>query len=129
MVDTMRVQSGPADAPMSDEAFAPLADIYEMADGTTILEVELPGAGPDDVDIKVDKGVLTIQASTTKADLGAEYTKSYSAFEGGQYFRAFALSDEIDRDHVDASLSDGLLTLRLPKAVAARSRKIEIRTE
>lgn len=129
MADTMKVQSGPVEAPMSDEAFAPLADIYEMADGTTMVEVELPGAGPDDVDIKVDRGVLTIQARTSNAVVGADFTKSYSGFVGGQYFRAFALSDELDRDNIDASLADGLLTVRLPKAAAAMSRKIEIKTE
>lgn len=125
----MHVRTGPAEAPYSSsEAFTPLADIYETQDGTTILAVELPGVNPESVEIKVDKGVLTIKADAALPDVGEGYAETYVGFTSGQFFRAFALSDEVDRDKIDASLADGLLTLTLPKAAAARTRKIEIRS-
>lgn len=125
----MAVHAGPAEAPISDEMFMPLADIYETQDGATYVVVELPGARQDQVDIKVDKGVLTIQAQADLPDVGPNFTATYSGFVGGSYFRAFALSDEIDRDRIEANFSDGLLTLKLPRAAAAQTRKIEIKSE
>lgn len=124
----MTVQTGRAEVPVSSETFTPLADIYE-GDNVTFVEVELPGAPSNSVEIKVDKGVLTVQATTTLPDFGPRYSQTYCGFVSGQYFRAFALSDEIDRDRIEASLVNGLLTLKLPRAAAAQTRKIEIKTE
>ena len=111
-----------------EETYTPLVDIYETNDGTTVLKAELPGAGPETLDIRVDKGVLTIAANGTLPEAGKEYARTYVGFTGGQYFRAFALSDEVDRDRIDAKLTDGVLTVRLPRAKAAQTRKIEIKT-
>lgn len=118
-VDPARVEPG-------EDAFTPLVDIYEEADGTTVLVAEVPGAKTDSVDIRVDKGVLTLSADGRREPMGESYARTYTGFMGGQFFRAFALSDEVDRDDIQASLADGLLTVRLPRAAAAQTRKIEI---
>ena len=122
-----KVHSGAASHRASEDAFSPLVDIYETQDGTLILLAEVPGATNDSLDVRVDKGVLTIQASAAVPEFGDEYGRTYTGFVGGEYFRAFALSDEIDREKIEASLADGLLTLRLPRAAAAKTRKIEIK--
>ncbi|MBN1554793.1 MAG: Hsp20/alpha crystallin family protein [Phycisphaerae bacterium] len=101
-------------------------DIYERTDGATVLVAEVPGAKSESLDIRVDKGVLTITADGRRESLGDQYARTYTGFMGGQFFRAFALSDEVDRDNIQASLSDGLLTVTLPRAEAAQTRKIEI---
>jgi len=111
----------------SEDAFAPLVDIYETEDGTTILLAELPGATPESLDLRVDKGVLTIRADGSLPETPDEYARTYTGFVGGEYFRAFALSDEIDREQIEASLEAGLLTVKLPRAAAAKTRKIEIK--
>jgi len=124
----LRVQAEPARRQQADQgSTVPLVDVYEVDDGTTILEAELPGAASDSIDIRVDKGVLTLEAEANPAPAGEDYAATYTGFAVGRYFRAFALSDEIDRDRIEASLADGVLTLRLPKAAAARTRKIEIK--
>ncbi len=110
-----------------EEAFSPLVDIYETEDGTTVLLAELPGATPETLDMRVDKGVLTVSAEAPLPEVGEEYTPTYTGFVGGHFFRAFALSDEVDREKVEASLEDGLLTVKLPRAAAARTRKIQIK--
>jgi len=122
-----KVHAGRALEHGSEDAFAPMVDIYEAEDGTTFLLAELPGATAESLDIRVDKGVLTIRADGSPAELGKEYSRTYTGFVGGEYFRAFALSDEIDRERIEASLADGLLTLKLSKAAAAQTRKIEIK--
>ncbi len=121
------VHAQPARPQQEEETYVPLVDIYEEPDGTVVLAAEVPGASPEKVDVHVDKGVLTLSADGTMPEPSEKYTRTYTSFVGGKYFRAFALSDEIDREKIDASFTEGLLTIRLPKAAAAKTRKIEIR--
>ena len=109
-----------------EETFSPLTDIYEESDGTAVLVAELPGADRESVDIRVDKGVLTLSADGRRTGDRQGYSPTYTGFLGGRYFRAFALGDQVDRDKIEAHLSEGLLTIRLPRAEAALTRKIEI---
>lgn len=130
-----RVESTPAARRMEEEfaqgqnVYTPVVDIYEMEDGTTVVEAEVPGAAKDTLDIRVDKGVLTIAAEARVPLPGPDYTRTYVSFENGKYYRAFALSDEVDRDRIEASMADGMLTLRLPRAAAAQTRRIEVKTK
>jgi HSP20 family molecular chaperone IbpA len=123
----VKVKVDPARADAGEEAFSPLVDILEQSDGTTVLVAELPGAASESIDIRVDKGVLSISADAEESPLDDSYARVYTGFVRGPYFRAFALSDEVDREQIDATFADGVLTLRLPRAEAARTRKIEIR--
>ncbi len=126
--EKISVKAEPAHRREPEEpTYTPLVDIYETADGTTVLEAEVPGASPGSVDLRVEKGVLTIYADGRMSPPGEEFTETYRGFVGGQYHRAFALSDEIDREAIESSLSDGVLTVRLPRAAAAKTRRIEIK--
>jgi len=122
----VNVKAAPA-GKAEENALVPLVDIYEQEDGTTVLVAEVPGAAPESLDVRVDKGVLTIAAEAKCPPVGEDMREIYRSFTGGQYFRAFALSDETDRDHIEAACADGVLTLKLPKAAAAKTRKIEIK--
>ncbi len=124
--DKLHVNVEPANIQPDQDALGPLVDIYEEADGVTILVVEVPGATQESVNIQVDKGVLMLSADGRRDPPGESYTRTYTGFVSGQYFRAFALSDEVDRDQIEASLNDGLVVLRLPRAAAAKTRKIKI---
>ncbi len=112
---------------LTEDTYTPLVDIHET-DCELVIVAEVPGAGRDDITVQVDKGVLTLQADSTPEAPGEQYAQTYVSFQPGQYFRAFALSDEIDRERISATCSDGVLTVRLPKAKTAKSRKIEIKT-
>lgn len=125
----VNVHSEPSRMEVSPEAVAPRVDIYTVEDGTTYLLAEVPGAAPDSVDLRVDKGVLTIAAEASGAKVDDCYARTYVGFTNGPYFRAFALSDEVDRDKIEASLSDGVLTVKLPRAASARTRKIHVKGE
>lgn len=114
---------------VDENSYMPLCDIYEQEDGTTILIAEMPGVKNDSVDIRIDKGVLTISGDGKREKPGEEYHRTFSGFTGGQFFRAFALSDDVDRDRIEASYKDGLLTVKMPKAAAAKTKKIEIKAE
>ena len=127
--DNVKVNVEPARMEANEDAYMPLVDVYEQADGTTVLVAEVPGASQESVDIRVDKGVLTLAADGRREAAAESYRRVYTGFAGGQFFRAFALSDEVDRDRIDARLDNGLLTVTLPRAAAAQTRRIEIREE
>ncbi|MDY7011936.1 MAG: Hsp20/alpha crystallin family protein [Planctomycetota bacterium] len=122
----VKVEATRSERDLSAEAFAPLSDSYET-DEELVLVAEMPGAALEDISVRVDKGVLTIEGDAKFDVPDEDYARTYVSFCPGQYFRAFALSDEIDRDKITASIADGILTVRLPKAEAAQSRKIEIK--
>ena len=125
--EKIKVKPGASGMEGSERVFTPAVDIYEETDGTTVLVAELPGVKDDEVDIRVEKGVLTISADGSREDPFEQYTRTYSSFLSGEFFRAFALSDEVNREAIDAKLENGLLTIRLPRAEEAKTHKIEIK--
>jgi HSP20 family molecular chaperone IbpA len=122
----IKVNVDPARIEPGEDTYAPLVDIYEDDKGGMVLVAEVPGATGDSVDIRVDKGVLTLAVDGRRENSDDSYTRTYTGFVSGQYFRAFAISDELDRDQIEASLNSGLLLVKLPRAEAAQTRKIEI---
>lgn len=128
-IDVKRAETSPSPVQQTD-SLIPLVDIYEK-DDNTVITAELPGVKPENLDLRVDKGVLTIAAQSNidvaPAQPGKDFTPTYLDFSGGQFFRAFALGDEVDRDSIQAELKEGVLTVTLPRAPQAKTRKIEIK--
>jgi HSP20 family protein len=110
----------------SRRAFVPRADIYETESEIIVL-ADIPGANEKNVDITLEKNVLSITAYIEPIRTG-EYDIAYAEYEEGDYQRNFRLSDEIDRDKIEASVSDGVLHLRLPKSKESGTRKIAVKT-
>ena len=100
----------------------PAVNITEEETGL-LLTADLPGATKESVEVSVDKGVLTINASVSREMPGRPV---YSEFEWAPYYRQFQIPDLIDQAAVKAEFSNGVLTLHLPKAEAAKPRRIEV---
>jgi HSP20 family protein len=77
-----------------------------------LVVADIPGVAAADLDVKVEKDLLTIEAQRG---------------ERIRYERAFSLPDTIDGAKIEARLDAGVLTVRLPKAEAVRPRKVEVR--
>jgi HSP20 family protein len=110
---------------LSSGAWVPLADVYETADGF-VVQVELAGLGPEDVEVQVDSEGLVLRgerrmASQARPDAFHRMERSYGAFT-----RSFRFTAEVDPARVTAQFHDGLLRLELPKT---RSREARIRVE
>jgi HSP20 family protein len=105
--------------------FAPPADIYETRDNIVVL-AEMPGVAPDGVDITLERRVLTIRGRNAGHE-HTGYQRVYNEYADGDYERVFTLSENIDRDRIEATLKDGVLHLVLPKAETAKPRKIELK--
>ncbi len=103
----------------------PAVDILEIEDGL-VIRADLPGVAKEQLDIGMDKGVLTIQAQTKRAPRGPYV---YREFELVNYFRQFQLPDVIDQSTARAEFKNGVLTLSLAKAEAAKPRRIEVKVD
>jgi HSP20 family protein len=106
--------------------YIPRADIYETHDDVVVI-ADIPGADEKSVDITLEKNVLTINAYPVK-NQPEGYSLVYSEYGVGDYQRRFVISNEIDQAKIEASVKDGVLRLRLPKAGPAKTRKITVRT-
>jgi HSP20 family protein len=100
----------------------PAVNITEE-EGGLLITAEMPGASKQALDISVEKGVLTINADATREMPGRPI---YTEFELAPYYRQFQIPEEIDQHAVRAEFNNGVLKLHLPKAEAAKPRKIEI---
>jgi HSP20 family protein len=103
----------------------PALDIAENEDKVT-LTAEVPGMKAEDIDVTLERGVLTIKGEKKfederKDDNYHRIERSYGSFQ-----RVVQLPTEVDEDKVTANYKDGVLTLEMPKSQAAKKRKIEI---
>ena len=101
----------------------PPVDIFETAEGLTLV-ADVPGLDEKSLEINVDQGVLTIEGKAVFGN-GDLLWREY-AMDG--YWRQFQLSDSFDAQKANAEIKNGVLTLYLPKAEAAKPLKITIET-
>jgi HSP20 family protein len=93
-------------------------------DDSYILSALVPGLKAEDLNIQVLEDVVRIDGEF-KADENDYLVKELPS---GSFTRTLRLPSEIDAEHVDAQIADGVLTLTLPKAESARPKKISIKS-
>lgn len=103
----------------------PAADIYETEEAV-VVAADMPGVSPDDVEVHLEQGVLTIRG-TMPDSVHEGYRQVYGEYVQGIYERVFSLSEKIDQSKIEASQKDGVLVLVLPKAKEAQARSIKVR--
>jgi len=107
-----------------EDYVTPCVDIYETADGFVLL-TDLPGAREEDVDVRVDEDMLTVEARVGCAvPEGAETVQR--EFDTRHYRRTFVLSKDVARDGIKGKVEQGVLRIELPKAPEAKVRKIPV---
>ena len=107
----------------TEKYIKPAVNIIETDEGLT-LTADIPGATREALDINVEKGILTINAPGAWKIPG---NPGYTEFELGSYYRQFSIPESLDHEKASADLTNGILTLKVPKAEAAKPRKIEIK--
>lgn len=104
--------------------YIPRVDIFEEGE-TLYLLADMPGADESTVSVTLDKDVLTIEGGVEEKIL-ADRKPNYAEYGIGDYYRAFTLSEEIDREKIEASMKNGVLRVKLPKAEPHKTKKIAI---
>jgi len=105
--------------------YTPRTDIYETKEDL-VLVMDVPGADEKSVEIVLEKNVLTVNAFP-KFERPEQLSLAYAEYGEGDYQRSFTVSSEIDREHIEAKVTNGVLYLRLPKAPAAKPHKIAVK--
>jgi HSP20 family molecular chaperone IbpA len=108
------------------QVYTPALDIYESDQGL-VLEADLPGVRPEDLEIRVEDNVLHLYGKVTWP-VAADAQLLHEEVRSVDFYRSFILSEEVDTDSITADFSNAVLKLTLPKAAKAKPRKIEVRT-
>lgn len=102
----------------------PPVDIYENAD-ELLLVVDMPGVAQDGVAVNLEKRELIIEGKRARAV--GEGSPLVVESEDLDYRRSFVLPQSIDADKIAAELKQGVLRVRVPKAIAAKPRQIQVK--
>ncbi len=106
--------------------YVPDVNIYEF-DESMKLWADMPGVKEKDVNVTLKDGVLTIVGQVA-TDMYAGLQPMYTEYNVGNYYREFALNEDIDESKIRATLKNGVLELELPKKEHAKPRQIEVRS-
>jgi HSP20 family protein len=103
------------------------ADVYERQDGTAyVVEMAVPSVKPDEIVIEATPESITV--TTQPQQRGANEGRRYIQREQSMapMGRVIEFPDDIDTDHIEATLEHGILTLHVPKAAAGRRKVIRL---
>jgi len=100
-------------------------DVSTTADAL-VIEAALPGVRPDDVEITVEDGTLTIRGSSRQERREADGDVLVQEIRRGDVSRSLSLPNGLEPDRAEATFEDGILTLRIPRAEQVKPRQIRI---
>jgi HSP20 family protein len=103
----------------------PPVNVFEDADGIT-LEADMPGVSKDRLRLQADQDSLLIEGDI-RFPMPDGMEALHADVRATRYSRSFALSRELDTENIEASLKDGVLSLRILKRSEVRPRTIEVR--
>jgi HSP20 family protein len=109
-------------------AFAPAVDIYED-DAAITVKAELAGMKPEEIKINVENNVLTLSGERQLEH--EEKREGYHRIERsyGSFTRSFVLPESVDADKVEAEMTEGVLTVRIPKKKEIEPKRIEVKSK
>lgn len=106
----------------------PPINIWTSESGA-IVRAEIPGVGPEDVDISLVNDTLTLRGYRRPEELNEGESRHRQERGYGQFARSIELPFGVEADHVEAKFSHGVLLINLPRAEAEKPRKISVLCE
>ncbi|MCF6150585.1 MAG: Hsp20/alpha crystallin family protein [Candidatus Kuenenia sp.] len=104
--------------------YIPRTDIVET-EKSLVVCMDVPGAKRENINVMLENNVLEVDAKIDFLQY-ENLNPVYTEYNVGHYTRRFTVSNTIDAGKIDAKLTDGVLTLTLPKAPEAQPRKIQV---
>jgi len=113
------------DSSIATSDWAPAVDIKENDDNFVIV-ADIPGVKPEDIEVQMDNGVLTIKGEreTEKKEEGEDYKRIERNF--GSFYRRFSLPDTADPEKVTAASDHGVLQITVGKQERSQPKKISV---
>ncbi len=105
------------------QTFVPLIDIWEGEEGL-VLQADMPGVNPENLDVRFEDSQLTIhgRVGPRHQDIHAKNVE----YNIGDFHRTFTIGEAIDPEKISAEMSQGVLTLHLPKSEKLKPRRIAV---
>jgi HSP20 family molecular chaperone IbpA len=107
--------------------YTPAVDIIERKDDI-VVTADMPGVDETSVDITLEKNELTIYGKV-EPEVPENHALHLTEYGIGDYKRTFTLTEEVDRNNIQATVKNGVLRIILPKGEALKTRKIAVRAE
>lgn len=101
-------------------------DMYQTKDNV-IIKSTIAGVRPEDIDITVANDMVTVKGSRRKEEAVAQEDYFYQECYWGSFSRSVIVPVDIDSEHIEADLKDGILTIIVPKAAKAKTKKVKVR--
>ena len=120
VLDTLQ----PGDIASGDGTWAPVLDLAEQ-DDSFLIEVDLPGVRPEDVDVTLDQNLLAIRGERKTSSVLTNENVRRSERRYGSFLRTISLPAHVDAEGIQADFEDGVLHITVPKAEQAKPRKIK----
>jgi HSP20 family protein len=108
------------------DAWAPAIDVYETPD-SYVVTAEVPGLKREDVDLALEETRLTLRGQRVDRRTSSDVLHFHQVERShGSFSRTFEFGEKVDMDRVSADLTDGVLTVTLPKIAPPPARRIEV---
>ena len=111
---------------MNDYEGALNIDMYQTKDNV-IIKSTIAGVRPDDIDITVANDMVTIKGSRSREEKIQQDDYFYQECYWGSFSRSVIVPVDIDSENIEADLKDGILTIVVPKAAKAKTKKVKVK--
>lgn len=105
--------------------WVPAVDVIEEK-GRFILRADVPGVKPEDIDVSMDAGVLTVSGHREEEKYGEEAGLKRVERLSGRFYRRFSLPDTANPEDIKASCRNGILEVTIPKQPEMQARRIQV---
>ncbi|MCZ6901502.1 MAG: Hsp20/alpha crystallin family protein [Rickettsia endosymbiont of Ixodes persulcatus] len=109
----------------NNRMLSPSTDIIEN-DSEYNLEMELPGVTQDNIDLKIDSNILTIEGKKEQSSEKKDHNYHMQERYYGSFYRSISLPSNIDEEHIEAKFNDGILSIKIPKKEQSKAKKIKV---
>ena len=110
----------------SESAMRPAVDVFETSEGIT-LYADMPGVSKEHLNVQVEGNTLIVEGDL-KFNVAQDMEALYADVRSTLYRCSFVLSRELESGRIEASLRDGVLTVRIPKRAELRPRRIQVQS-
>lgn len=118
---------GPSSAIASNDAEGQLTiDVYQT-DNDIVIKSTIAGVKPEDLDVAINNDMVTIKGERKNEEMIESGNYYYQECYWGSFSRSVLLPVDVIAEKVEASLKNGILTVRLPKADTTKIKKIQVR--
>ena len=113
------------DANVATANWAPSVDITEN-EQAFVLHADIPGVKPEDIEVSMDNGVLTIKGERKTEDKTEKENFRRVERQYGMFYRRFTLPDTANAEKIEAHSEHGVLKVTIPKQAVAQARRIAV---